>query len=136
MSRLVVAGLAATLLIGVTSVEAQTNLALNKPSLASSAENAGTGANLAFDGNAGTRWSSAFADPQWIRVDLGATTSITRVTLTWEAAFGKAYQIQTSNDAVTWATIFTTTTGDGGTDDLTGLTGSGRYVRMYGTSPA
>ena len=24
-----------------------------------------------FDGNAGTRWSSAFSDPQWIQVDLG-----------------------------------------------------------------
>src|SRR5439155_12046768 len=29
--------------------------------------------------------------------------------------------------------IYSTTTGDGGIDDLTGLSGSGRYVRMYGT---
>ena len=26
----------------------------------------------AFDGNTGTRWSSAFTDPQWIQVDLGS----------------------------------------------------------------
>src|SRR6185436_3529132 len=70
---------------------------------------------------------------QWLRVDLGATTSISRVVLRWEAAYGKSYQIQTSNDDVNWTTIYSTTTGDGGIDDLTGLSGSGRYVRMYGT---
>ena len=29
-------------------------------------------ASAAVDGNAGTRWSSAFSDPQWLQVDLGA----------------------------------------------------------------
>jgi Raf kinase inhibitor-like YbhB/YbcL family protein len=37
-----------------------------------------------------------------------------------------------SNDASTWATIFSTTTGDGGTDDLA-VSGSGRYLRVHGT---
>src|SRR5258708_7800020 len=110
-----------------------TNVALNKTATASSIENGGTTANLAVDGNAGTRWSSAASDPQWLQVDLGSTQSICHVTLTWEAAYGKSYTIQTSPDAATWTTIFTTTTGDGGTDDLTGLTGSGRYLRMNGT---
>lgn len=110
------------------------NLALNKPVTASSVE-AGTSftANLAVDGNTGTRWSSAASDPQWIRVDLGSTSTISRVVLRWEAAYGKSYQIQTSNDDVNWTNIFSTTTGDGGVDDLTGLSGSGRYVRMFGT---
>jgi len=86
------------------------------------------------DGNLGTRWSSAHQiDPQWIYVDLGSTQSIGHVTLRWEAAYGKSYQIQTSPDATTWTTIYSTTTGDGGVDDLTGLIGSGRYVRMNGT---
>src|SRR6478752_7933536 len=39
---------------------------------ASSVESGSFGANLAIDGNPATRWSSAFADPQWLRVDLGA----------------------------------------------------------------
>ena len=56
--------------------------------------------------------------------------------LNWEAAYGKAYQIQTSNDAAAWTTIYTATAGDGGIDDLTGLAGNGRYVRMYGTTRA
>ncbi|MEU7923767.1 ThuA domain-containing protein [Micromonospora sp. NPDC049107] len=109
-----------------------TNLARGKPARASSFEGAFVAAN-AFDGVAGTRWGSAFGDPQWIDVDLGATYALSRVKLTWEAAYGSAYQIQTSTDGVTFTTIRTVTGGDGGVDDLTGLTGSGRYVRLLGT---
>ncbi|MEU0546642.1 ThuA domain-containing protein [Micromonospora sp. NPDC005979] len=109
-----------------------TNLAKGKPARASSYEGAFVAAN-AFDGVAGTRWGSAFGDPQWIDVDLGATYALSRVKLTWEAAYGSAYQIQTSTDGVTFTTIRTVTGGDGGVDDLTGLTGSGRYVRLLGT---
>ncbi len=113
---------------------AGSNLALNKPATASSVEVAGFEAAKAVDGNATTRWSSAFSDPQWIYVDLQATYNITHVKLTWEAAYGSAYQIQVSDNASTWTPIFSTTTGNGATDDLTGLSGSGRYVRMYGTA--
>src|SRR5436189_2523417 len=108
------------------------NLALNKP-VTCSATPEYPCAN-AVDGNVGTRWSSAHQiDPQWLYVDLGSTQSISHVILRWEAAYGKSYQIQTSNDAVNWTNIYSTTTGDGGVDDLTGLSGSGRYVRMNGT---
>ena len=62
-----------------------TNAALNRPATASSAESAATGAAAAVDGNTGTRWSSAFSDPQWIQVDLGSSQTICRVTLQWEA---------------------------------------------------
>ncbi|HEY1014348.1 MAG TPA: discoidin domain-containing protein [Herpetosiphonaceae bacterium] len=112
--------------------KAATNLALNKPALASASEAPGTQPNLAFDGNLGSRWSSGFSDPQWIRVDLGSVQSISQVTLRWEAAYGRAYQIQTSNDGNAWTTIASVTNGDGGVDDLA-VSGSGRYVRLYGT---
>src|SRR5947209_5391721 len=111
MSRFAATTFAILLLLGVGAASAQTNLALNRPVVASSTEGAGTPATAAVDGNTGTRWSSAFADPQWIRIDLGATTSITSVGLNWEAAYAKSYQIQTSNDAATWTTIYSTTTG-------------------------
>jgi hypothetical protein len=110
-----------------------TNLALNKPTLSSSNETDFLMSNLAVDGNPGTRWSSAFTQLQWIRVDLGSTHTISRVVLNWETAFGKDYQIQTSNDGNTWTTIFSTTSGNGGIDDIT-VTGSGRFVRMNGTA--
>jgi F5/8 type C domain/Beta-1,3-glucanase len=111
---------------------ASTLLSQGRPATASSTENATFPASAAVDGNTGTRWSSAFSDPQWIQVDLGATASITQVVLNWEAAYGRAFQIQVSDNATTWTTIFSTTTGTGGVQSLS-ITGSGRYVRMYGT---
>ena len=110
-----------------------TDVALNKPATASSLENAGFPASAAVDGNLGTRWSSAFSDPQWLEVDLGSTQSICQVTLNWETAYGKAFQIQTSPDGTTWTSIYSTSAGTGGTQTLS-VTGSGRYVRMYGTA--
>jgi F5/8 type C domain/Ricin-type beta-trefoil lectin domain/Putative Ig domain len=112
-----------------------TNIALNKTATASSTENAGTPAASAVDGNAGTRWSSAFSDPQWLEVDLGSTQSICQVTLNWEAAYATAFQIQTSTDGTTWTPIYSTTTGTGGTQTLN-VSGTGRYIRMYGTARA
>jgi hypothetical protein len=119
--------------IGLNSTQSGTNLALYKVATASSLENSGYPATNAFDGNLNTRWSSAFSDPQWIYVDLVATYNISEVVLYWETAYGKSYQIQVSSDATNWTTIYSTTNGLGGTEDLTGLSGTGRYVRMYGT---
>ena len=109
-------------------------LSQGKSATASSTENAGYPARQAFDGSTATRSSSAFADPQWISVDLGATHSVNRVVLNWEAAYGKAYRIQTSTDGRTWTDAYSTTTGDGGTDDVSFAARSARYVRMYGTT--
>ncbi|MBN1412848.1 MAG: discoidin domain-containing protein [Spirochaetales bacterium] len=117
-----------------TSPPANTNLALNRPAESSSDETASYAANNAVDGNTGTRWSSAFSDPQWIMVDLGAVYNISRVVLNWEAAYGSAYQIQVSGDANSWTTIYTASNETGGVDDISGVSGSGRYVRMYGTA--
>jgi beta-glucosidase-like glycosyl hydrolase len=109
-----------------------TNLALNKTATASSV-NAGNGASSAVDGNVGTRWESAWSDPQWLQVDLGSTQTVCQVVLSWETASGKAYQIQTSPDGTNWTSIYSTTTGAGGTETLS-MTGSGRYIRMSGTA--
>ncbi|MFI0977525.1 discoidin domain-containing protein [Streptomyces sp. NPDC021093] len=106
-----------------------------KPATASSAETSALGAQYAFDGDPATRWASTEGtDPQWVRVDLGATAAVSRVKLNWEAAHAKAYRVEMSTDGVTWTPIAQETAGDGGTDDLTGLTGTGRYLRVYGTA--
>jgi hypothetical protein len=110
-----------------------TNVALNRPATASSVQSAAFPASNAVDGNPGTRWSSAFSDPQWLQVDLGSVQSVCQVTLVWETAFGRAFQIQTSNDGTTWTSIFSTTTGTGGTQTLS-VAGSGRFIRMLGTA--
>ncbi len=106
-----------------------------RPTTASSTENATFPAAGATDGNTGTRWSSAFSDPQWIQVDLGATHAVSRAVLNWEAAYGRACQLQVSSDATTWTTIWSTTTGTGGIQDLP-VSGSGRYVRLICTQRA
>jgi type 1 glutamine amidotransferase len=113
-----------------------TDLAQGRPVTVSSVEPGSphVGAN-AVDNNSTTRWGSAYADPQWISVDLGATYNFSRVRLNWEAAYAKAYQIQTSPDGTTWTTVSSKTTGDGGVDDVT-LTGTGRCVRVNGTERA
>jgi hypothetical protein len=112
-----------------------TLLSQNHPATASSVQNAGLAASNGVDGSTTTRWSSAFSDPQWLQVDLGATHSFSRVVLNWENAYGRAFEVQTSANGTTWTAIYSTTTGTGGVQDLT-VTGSGRYVRVYGTQRA
>ena len=112
---------------------ADTLLSLNKPATASSSGGCCPAKN-ADDGDTSTRWASAAnIDPSWIYLDLGATYAVHRVQLTWDASCATAYQVQTSPDHVTWTNIYTATAGKGGVENLTGLSGTGRYVRMNGT---
>jgi uncharacterized protein DUF1996/F5/8 type C domain-containing protein len=119
--------------VGIQQAQAADSLlSQGRPSVASSTENGATPAAAAFDGDSATRWGSQWSDPQWVRVDLGATATITRVDLQWETAYAKSFQIQTSPDGNAWTSIYSTTTSTGGNQSLT-VNGSGRYVRMYGT---
>jgi endoglucanase len=111
------------------------NIARGKAATASSIEAAGLEAGKAVDGSGTTRWASAYSDPQWLRIDLNATYAINRVVLKWEVAYGRAYRVEVSNDGSSWTPIYSTTTGDGATDDLA-VSGTGRYVRIYGTARA
>ena len=130
----VAALLVTTLAAPPASSTADTLLSAGRPATASSIEASGFEAAKAVDGNASTRWASTEGhDPEWIRVDLGGTYSVSRVKLTWEAAYAKSYRIQTSPDGSAWTDVYATTSGNGGTDDLT-VTGTGRYVRVYGTA--
>ncbi|MYR89486.1 hypothetical protein GTY41_32390, partial [Streptomyces sp. SID685] len=98
---------------------AGTLLSQGRPATASSTENASFGAAQAVDGNDQTRWSSAFADPQWIMVDLGSVQPLTQVTLKWEAAYAKAFTVQTATDPNgPWTTVYSTTAGTGGVQNL------------------
>ncbi|MFD9455938.1 discoidin domain-containing protein [Streptomyces sp. NPDC059985] len=137
--RLTVAALAAALvaallvlLPGTAATAAPTLLSQGKPTTASSIENAGTPAAAAVDGDNGTRWSSGFADPQWIQVDLGAPAQLGQVVLRWETAAAKAYRIELSTDGSSWSTAYSTSAGVGGTTTHD-ISGTARYVRVYGT---
>lgn len=116
-------------------------LSYNKPAQASTSQN-DVNCNpctpdKAFDNDPASRWATSstngWVDPGWISVDLGATAQISQVVLQWDPAYAKAYQIQVSGDGNNWTSIYSTTTGDG-LKDVINATGTGRYVRMYGTA--
>src|SRR5690242_21290006 len=107
-----------TRLPAAAAASADTNLSQGRTATSSSTENAGTPASAAVDGNTGTRWSSAFTDPQWLQVDLGQTATIDQVVLNWEAAYARSFQIQVSANGTSWTTIYSTTTGPGGVQTL------------------
>jgi hypothetical protein len=111
-------------------------LSQGRQATASSTEAAAFAASAAVDGNlTSTRWSSQWSDNQWFQVDLGRSAQVSRIVLTWEAAYGKAYDIQLSDNGTDWRTVRSVTAGDGGTDDLA-VSGTGRYVRLQGVTRA
>ncbi|MGW7417393.1 galactose-binding domain-containing protein [Streptomyces sp. NPDC054863] len=86
----------------------------------------------AVDGDKGTRWASEWNNDQWLRIDLGSAHPVKRVTLDWEAAYGKSYRVELSADGTDWRTAWSTTTGDGGLDTARFAATEARYVRIQG----
>ncbi len=115
--------------------QTETNLALFQPATASSTTTPNTPA-LAFDGNVNTRWESLWSDPQWVQVDLGVQANIHTIVLNWENAAGKNYSFSTSTDGQTFTPLGSPVVGNnsGGIKTYSGLNGTGRYVRMTGTT--
>jgi endoglucanase Acf2 len=125
----------AVLQFGAASAPAlaqQSLISQNKAVYASSVTGANT-PDQAVDGLLASRWESAYKDPQWLYVDLGANASISRVVINWEGAYATAYEIQVSDDEVHWSPVYNTTTNHSTTNDIP-LAAQGRYVRLYGTA--
>lgn len=118
----------------IYAAQQKRNIAAARPAYASSNAGGAYSAAKSVDGNAQTYWKSAAdAEKQWIYFDLGQRYTISRVQLTWGAGFPSHYQIQTLVSGTTWTNIYSTTIGDGGTDDIAGLTGLGRNIRIFAT---
>jgi alpha-1,3-glucanase-like protein/F5/8 type C domain-containing protein/HYDIN/CFA65/VesB family protein/centrosomal CEP192-like protein len=65
-----------------SGIDSTTNIALHAPATASSQANASLPPSNTTDGDANTYWESVNnAFPQWLQVDLGAATSVGKVTL-------------------------------------------------------
>ena len=109
-------------------------ISVDKSTLASSSQKADYEPANAVDNHPSTCWGSEYSDDQWIYVDLGTMAYIEKVVLDWEAAYGAEYEIQVSDDASIWATVFTESHGDGDQDEIDGLDASGRFVRMQGNA--
>jgi glucose/arabinose dehydrogenase/PKD repeat protein len=116
---------------------AKRNLALGRPAVASSIYHAGREAFRAVDGSMSTAWSSARSDAQWFQVDLGSVQVINRAMMNWlSTAYPKSFQLQVSTSGRTWRTMFSTVSGNGGTDNLEFTPVFARYVRMVATKRA
>jgi len=117
----------------VLSEKNSTNLALSKKAYGSTNGNDGEGIPLrAVDGNLSTRWGSGYQNDAWFYVDLESATLINKVIIYWEYAYGKKFQIQVSNDATSWTTVYTQNNGTGGTETITFEPVTARYVRFQG----
>jgi chitodextrinase len=123
-----------------TDPAANTNLAQGKATSASSFTQNYAPSN-AVDGDANTYWESVNnAFPQWLQVDLGATTSFARIVLKLPPSSAWGTRVQTlsvtgSTDGSTFSTIvgstgYTFDPASGNTATITVSATSARYVRL------
>ncbi|SEG06697.1 F5/8 type C domain-containing protein [Actinacidiphila yanglinensis] len=95
------------------------------------------GPEKTVDSDSTTRWTSDYADDQWLQLDLGAVHDLTEVKLNWETATAKDFAVDVSADGHTWTTIANVTGNSAaGWMDFPGLAVSGRYVRLDLTTRA
>ena len=111
----------------------QINRALNHLSKASATERGYTSAS-AVDGDTATVWKSPVQAFQWIYVDFGRTWEVTRVVVRWGPTYATTYHVQVLDSVGASKNAYSTTAGDGGTDDITGLHHAGQYVRLLCTA--
>ena len=111
------------------------NLCYLKPVTATSTESWEYPAAKAVDGNFGTRWSSAFSDPQTITVDLLDVYTLDVIALAWETAYSSEYKLRVSLDGVNWMMLVHETEADGG-NDLFYPAVDARYIQVEGIERA
>ncbi|RZL05199.1 MAG: discoidin domain-containing protein [Hymenobacter sp.] len=110
------------------------NLALGRPAVASTTQGTLNAAN-AFDSSYSTRWGSTVnLNAASLYVDLGGKSTLSRVYLVWETAYGADYTIDVSDDAQTWTTVYSVVDNTLHFNEITfAKPASGRFIRMNGT---
>ena len=85
----------------------------------------------AFDGDLSTRWASAASRAaEFLQVDFGEVMPVSEITIIWEAAFARGYDIQVSDNETDWKSVVSVSNGKGGKVEHKGLNARGRYVRI------
>lgn len=92
---------------------------------------------MAVDGSLTTFWQTAKAvggnrlAEEWITVDLQSEMTIGEIVFEWNRYYAIHYSIMVSYDNVNWITAFSTTSGDGGSDNIFLPPGTAaQYVRL------
>ena len=113
------------------------NLAKGATATASSSESAQYEPGKAIDGRGHTRWSSKRNDNEWFMLDLGQPKTVGQIRLDWEAAAGKEYVVQFSNDGKTFTDVYKVTDGRRGAREFINLKPQEtRYIRILGKKRA
>jgi beta-galactosidase len=105
-------------------------LAYLKPATASSVHSAAYAPANALDGDPATYWSSTFADPAWLAVDLEEVHKISHVRITWENAYSKVFAVQCSRDGQNWTDMHRAEDGHGGVSEIMFTPVETRHVRV------
>lgn len=92
--------------------------------------NDGTTASTA-DGSP-SRWSSNNTDNQWWQVDLGSTTTVSRLDINWETAYASHYKIQGSTDGTNFIDLADVYNSQAGVKSTSFSEATTRYVRILG----
>lgn len=103
---------------------------------ATSSESADLGPGNAVDGLPGTRWSSDFAVPQDLTIDLGTQAEVSLVRVLWENAFATEYELQGSTDGAEWTVLHHIKKRDASPDMLAGPQQPIRFLRLHCTERA
>ncbi len=121
------------ILFSLNPIISQDNVnSLKMKARASSTQESQHSANKSVDNDFSTRWGSKFSDPQWLEIDMGVVTKIVGVTLYWEAAYGKSYDILVSKDKNNWTKVYSEENGDGMVDDIYFKKTTARYIKIFG----
>jgi F5/8 type C domain-containing protein/protein kinase-like protein len=99
----------------------------NKSAWASSAQSKVTTPEKVIDGKTTSRWSSDFFDHQWIIIDYRKPIIFNTVSLLWEKAYAKEYEIWFSLDGTIWEKLYGTKDGKGGYE----IIDSGHCIARY-----
>ncbi|MCL2487860.1 MAG: carbohydrate-binding protein [Oscillospiraceae bacterium] len=76
-------------------------------------------------------WVSAGAGEEWVYVDLGGKSKFDKVTLHWpDSDYARQYELQISDDAKSWSTVFTKNNGGGGVEACGFAEKEAVYVRL------
>lgn len=88
---------------------AQTDVNFALASAGSSATASSGNAAAAIDGQTGSRWESASADPQWWLLDMGQDRTFNSIRIIWEGAYGKTFTVSASADGETYEVLLEVT---------------------------
>ena len=84
----------------------------------------------AVDGDTTTFWYSENPNTQWINVDFGRTIELNRVVIKWGSIYSVLFHLQLLSEDGLSKTIYSKSNGEGGIDDITGLSATGKAIRL------